>query len=437
MKVVSVNLPQWSRKHFESSKKFHCIVAHRKARKTTAAIAYLSYKASNEPATYWYIAQTFSLVKENIWQNPRMLFAMFDESEIVSKNASDLTIRIRAKGGFSDIYFKGADRPDLMRGPSPKGVIIDEYSVLKPEVWEEIVAPIIYSIDGWVWFLGTFKGRNHFYKLYEEAKSEEKWETTFLPASRSGIISQEALEDAKRTMRQDAYNQEFECIALEGASQFFRNTGNIFNSSFSEPIENKSYVAGIDFGRVKDSTVIKIFNQESNSQVFSDAFTGVPWGLQKARLLETLRKWNCWALIDKTSLGGRIALDELQRDYTKVDGIDFTRKSKQDLLEKLAVFIEQDYISLAQEDDVLKKQIASYEYDVLDSELIEIGTQNEQDDHVIATALAVWQLERPQKEEVKREITYDDMRKGEIADAINRANAKEDRTDYQEDYTKL
>lgn len=437
MKIVSTQLPKWAQKHFESSKKFHCIVAHRKARKTTAAVAYLSYRASNEPASYWYIAQTFGVAKENIWINSKMIFSMFDEAEIVSKNSSDLTMRVIAKNGFSDIFFKGADRPDLMRGPTPKGVILDEFSILKPEVWEEIIAPIVYASDGWIFFLGTPKGKNHFYKLFEEAKAnQEKWETTYLPASQSGILSEEALKDARKTMRQDAYMQEFECAWLEGANQFFRNVDNVFKTSFlKQPIENKRYVAGIDFGRIKDSTVIKIFDKESREQVFSDAFTNIQWGLQKARLLEVLRKWNCWALVDSTSLGGRIALDELQRDYTKVEGVDFTQRSKADLLEKLAVFIEQNYLSLAREDEILKNQLRLFEYDVLDSGAIKIGTQSEQDDHVIATALAVWQLDRPQKEEIKKEFTFDEMRKQEIAEAIKKANQGEVGQEFKEDYT--
>ena len=436
MKTVTVGLPKWSQRHFESSKKFHCIVAHRKARKTTAAVAYLSYRASLEPGSYWYIVQTFGLAKENIWQNPQMLFAMFDESEIISKNSSDLMVRIAAKGGFSDIYFKGADRPDLMRGPSPRGVILDEYSILKPEVWEEIVAPIIYAVGGWVWFLGTPKGKNHFYKLYEDAKTNtEKWELTYLPASQSGMLLTEALEDARKTMRGDAFLQEFECAWLEGASQFFRNVDNIFGGNLiSSPVAGRSYIAGIDLGRIKDSTVIKIFDKESRKQVFSDSFTGVTWGLQKQRLVETLKKWDCWALTDSTSLGGKIILDELQGEYSKVEGFDFTQKSKPNLLEKLAVFIEQNYISLAGEDETLKTQLKSFEYSVQDSGLVRIGTQNEHDDHVIATALAVWQLDSPRKEEPVRELTYEEMRREETADAIRRMNSGDRGQEFREDY---
>ena len=62
----------------------------------------------------------------------------------------------------------------------------------------------------------TPKGKNEFFRLYENAKGDNNWGTIILRASESGIISSEELEDARRTMSEDEYEQEFECSFLAG-----------------------------------------------------------------------------------------------------------------------------------------------------------------------------------------------------------------------------
>jgi len=138
-----------------------------------------------------------------------------------------------------------------MRGPTPFGVVIDEYDSLKPEVWTEVISPIIYSNPvSWVWIQGTFKGPRHLYELYQEAiANPDKWEVTFARASDTGIIPENALEDAKKSSRKDIYLQEYECQVIADSAHFFRGVDDVFTGNFQPYNPSLSYVGGVDFGR--------------------------------------------------------------------------------------------------------------------------------------------------------------------------------------------
>jgi phage terminase large subunit len=82
---------------------------------------------------------------------------------------------------------------------------------MKPEVWHEVVRPMLADRRGWATFIGTPKGKNEFYRLYQNALKDEAWFHMILKASESGIISPTELADLQREMGEDQYQQEFEC----------------------------------------------------------------------------------------------------------------------------------------------------------------------------------------------------------------------------------
>jgi phage terminase large subunit len=118
------------------------------------------------------------------------------------------------------IRLYGADNPDALRGPYLDGVVLDEFADMKPEVWHEVVRPMLADRRGWATFIGTPKGKNEFFRLYENAKKDPAWFHMMLKASDSGIIAPDELADLRSEMGEDQYQQEFECsfeAAIKGA----------------------------------------------------------------------------------------------------------------------------------------------------------------------------------------------------------------------------
>src|SRR5262249_25245280 len=68
-----------------------------------------------------------------------------------------------------------------------------------------------YINGGQVFFIGTPKGRNAFFELWQRSQSEQDWFSFMLKASETGLIPESELALAKRDLSEDQYAQEFEC----------------------------------------------------------------------------------------------------------------------------------------------------------------------------------------------------------------------------------
>lgn len=211
--AAPVKLPYKPRPHalafHARSQKSAVVVWHRRAGKTVMCIADLIEKALRNPLEmpqYSYIAPTYKQAKKVAWRYLKKL------AEPVTKKVMESELSVELVNGAIITLF-GADNPDSLRGLYHDGVIIDEYGDIAPMLYGEIIAPAVADRDGWVVFIGTPKGPNHFYELYKDAANDPDWFNSTLRASESGVFSAERLAKIKKQpgMDEDTYNQEFEC----------------------------------------------------------------------------------------------------------------------------------------------------------------------------------------------------------------------------------
>lgn len=193
------------------------MVCHRRAGKTVACVADLVLSAlvtNKQDARYAYIAPQLNQAKDIAWGYLKNLTA---DIPLVHYNESELRADL-PNGARIRLY--GADNPDRLRGLYLDGVILDEYADMKPSVWGEIVRPLLSDRLGWAVFIGTPKGHNEFWRIWNERKDLIDWFSLMLRASESGLIPQTELESAKREISEDQYEQEYECsfsAAVKGA----------------------------------------------------------------------------------------------------------------------------------------------------------------------------------------------------------------------------
>lgn len=184
------------------------MVCHRRAGKTVACINELILRAlytKKKRAKFAYIGPFRQQAKETAWEYLKDFTKTFckgqpRESELRITLPNDATITIY-----------GADNPDSFRGMYFDGVVIDEYGDIRPTLWHQVILPALLDRGGWAVFIGTPKGKNHFYRMYKRACEEGGWFHMKLKASESGLLTEEALAMARAEMEDEAWQQEMEC----------------------------------------------------------------------------------------------------------------------------------------------------------------------------------------------------------------------------------
>lgn len=327
-----------------------------------------------------------------------MLFNIIPEQLIARRNEAELVVYF--KNG-SILQLKGADKPERLLGSGPYGVVLDEIDEMKRETWDRIIQPIIRANGGWTWFIGTPRGKQLLFELYQRGQTgNPEWYSSRLRASESGIIPADQLYNARQTMTQALYNQEMETEFLEGEGSVFRGVREVLTAVPHKEILGQLYVMGVDLAKVQDYTVIVVYSRATNAQVYQDRFQTIEWPFQKQRIIAIAKKYNnALTVLDSTGLGDPIS-DDLQRAGLAVEPYKFTEGSKKDLIEKLSIWIEQKHIRMLNTEET-RFEFDNFSYEIGPTGKIRYGArQGFHDDIIIAQALAVWALQ-PKYKEVK------------------------------------
>jgi len=194
--------------------RFAVLVCHRRWGKTVFAVMELILAAAFTAKPDFrgaYIAPFRKQAKDVTWD----YFKRFaGKMPGVSFNETELTVSF-PNGARITLY--GADNAEALRGLYFDYVILDEVADMKPHVWGEIVRPTLADRQGKALFIGTPKGMNLFFELYNRGLSggDTAWKSMVFRASdtvgKIPWITQEELDCARADLTDAQYRQEFEC----------------------------------------------------------------------------------------------------------------------------------------------------------------------------------------------------------------------------------
>tara|TARA_B100001057_G_scaffold329372_1_gene329764 strand:+ start:1058 stop:2233 length:1176 start_codon:yes stop_codon:yes gene_type:complete len=176
--------------------------------KTVMAINHLLRAAvlcPKKAPRYAYLAPTYRQAKAVAWDYLKQFAGgipgiKFHETEL----RCDLP-----NGGR--ISLLGAENPDSLRGIYLDGCFMDEVADMPEKVFPEVIRPALSDREGFCYFVGTPKGQNAFFEMYEQATNNNDWYTAVHKASETAILNATELRSAKEAMTNDQYAQEYEC----------------------------------------------------------------------------------------------------------------------------------------------------------------------------------------------------------------------------------
>ena len=204
------------------------LVLHRRAGKTVMAVNHLLRDAvtgGHNMGRFAYIAPQFKQAKAVAWD-----YVKHFAGAIPGVRFNETELRCDLPNG-ARVMLLGAENPDALRGLALDGVCCDEYADMPESLFAEILRPALSDRQGYAIFLGTPRGYNAFYELYEAAKQNPDWYTTICKARETGILPQEELDAARSMMSPDQYEQEFE------ASWVANVEGSIFGAEMQKADE--------------------------------------------------------------------------------------------------------------------------------------------------------------------------------------------------------
>ena len=190
---------------FSDDARFIVIAAGRRFGKTVLAIMKAIKVALDVPkANIWFVCPTYRQAEMIAW---KMLFEMIPIQLIKSKNEVKLLIELI---NGSEICLKGADNEDSLRGVSLDYCIMDEVSDMKRNVWQEIIRPMLTDRIGKALFIGTPKGKNHFWELFIKGQRKEGGFSSYqFKTEDNPYISRSEIKEAQEQLSERVFNQEY------------------------------------------------------------------------------------------------------------------------------------------------------------------------------------------------------------------------------------
>jgi phage terminase large subunit len=169
----TIELDYCSRWQFEGShdrkQRWAVLVSHRRAGKTVATVCDLIIRACEEnkhDGRYAMVAPLYNQVKDNAWN-----YLKHYARPLLAEEPREAELSVLLVNG-AKIRLYGADNPDRLRGGYFDGVVLDEFADMKSDVWRPVVRPMLSDRNGWATIIGTPKGKNEFWRVYQEAQKD-------------------------------------------------------------------------------------------------------------------------------------------------------------------------------------------------------------------------------------------------------------------------
>jgi len=159
-----------------------------------------------------YIGVTLEQARRNAWHLFKELAAPVVAKDkngrlMVHENTSVITLINGVR-----IRLLGMDNPDAARGMKLRYAVMDEYAQMPATAWMEIIRSALIDTRGGALFIGTPKGRNHFFELWKEAREGKKdWAgfnynsgaNTFLDPEELASVAEELTRGSTHLLKQE------------------------------------------------------------------------------------------------------------------------------------------------------------------------------------------------------------------------------------------
>ncbi len=193
-----------------SNKRFIVCVCGRRFGKSLLAAREAEVVLMSPGKRVWVVAPTYNLTDKVFREIYKSLVidGNIPPEAIVKKSESERIIKL-AWG--SEVAGKTSDNPVSLLGEAVDLLIFDECAKEKRRVWEQYLRPTLTDRQGRALFITTPEGTNWVYRLHQMSQrgKHRDWESYTFPTENNPHVKREELEEARRTLAPEVFNQEY------------------------------------------------------------------------------------------------------------------------------------------------------------------------------------------------------------------------------------
>ncbi len=396
MPTITLKLPRphpAQMKVLREARRFNVLSCGRRWGKSKLGIDRLIGPALSGNPVGWF-APTYKIL-DPAWEEARLLL----KPATVCSDATKRKIQL-ATGGTIEMW--SLEDKDAGRSRKYKRVIVDEAAMVAglEKAWNEAIRPTLTDLRGDAWFLSTPKGQNFFWTLFCRGQdpAEKSYASWQMPTTANPHIDPAEVDEARKNTPERSFAQEYLAEFIEDGGGVFRRVRDVVDAGriiCEAPRPGNAYVMGVDLARVEDFTVIDVFDDKGR-QVYHERFNQISWERQIQAIQRVAAQYGARVLLDSTGVGDPI-FEALRKARVSVQGYQFTNQSKEQLIDALALAIEQGDLRLM-DAPAQTAELMAYQYELTPSRNVRMNAPaGMHDDCVIALALANWLRSRPHR----------------------------------------
>lgn len=384
------NLAHYQKAIIDSPARYTVTEASTKIGKTASHIVWAAEEALKlgNNQSVWWVAPVYK--QAEIAFN-RMRSQISDKSFF---KVNESKLRLTTPTG-SIIQFNSAEKPDNLYGEDVYAAVFDEFTRAREEAWFALRSTLT-KTKGKCKLIGNVKGKKNWgYRLAQRAKAGEEgyeyFKITAYDAVEAGILDLEEIEQAKKDLPELVFRELYLAEASDDGSNPFGYEAIRRNIASLSGNPVRSF--GIDLAKSHDYTAIVGLDEYGHVAYF-DRFQK-DWRQTKETILSLP---NVPTVIDSTGVGDPI-VEELQRARQGIEGFKYGGNSKQQLMEGLAVAIQND--ELKYPEGHITTELEMFEFTYTRTGVRYEAPQGMHDDCVNALALANWARRNAVKKPLK------------------------------------
>jgi len=371
----------------------------RKWGKTSLGVNYLAEKLVCEQTWHGMPWQAF-------WVAPTYKLALIGHTRLLDTLGDRLIHRQSRQEflvealGHNRCWWRSSDNPTGLVGEDLDLVIFDECSRAAEHVWFRELAPNLTARRGKALFISTPHGRNWFHRLYRLGISTEEahrqWVAATCPTVGSygnPYVDAAEVELARQVMPEDFFRENYLAEFLAESAGVFRGVRRCVYGELRAPERKHVYVVGFDTARYQDWSVLTVLDATTRpyAVVGWERRQGQQYEEQVRRAAELADRYNgAYVTMDAThgSIGDPM-LEELRKIHPRSGGYYYTGVSKQELVQRLILAIENREVVFPEIPQLLN-ELEAFEYELTPAGNVRYGVQTGwNDDAVNSLALAV------------------------------------------------